>query len=442
VLGLAAPPAWSSELQSGTVDPRREQKPTEDKAETAEDEPQESPEKPEEEQEEDKGKQEDESKGPAWREHLYWADGLYLDSGWNNLKVRFGTAVQNDTAGYANTESAEELIGQPIENGVEWRRARAHAEGTFGTHFQFKFMYDFTAAEPPNLKDSYFGLRNLPIPSLEIIAGRFKAPLGLEGYTGSNSITFMERGLTNAFLPSRNTGLLFHGDLPRKRIRWAIGFLQPETDNIDLSNTDNLGLSGRFAGAFHPGGDGPLVHLGLDLWRRNVDTSIELASRPESNLAPNFVDTGNVPATGLNVGAIEVAVAEGPLSFQGEFVPTQVTGEDRDSLFFYAFYAMASYFLTGETRPYISGEGRFGRPHPKRELRDGTGGRGAFEVAARFSRIDLSDRGVEGGVLNDITGAFNWYPTYHTRVMSNVIWANLEGADPVWIFQMRLQIAF
>jgi phosphate-selective porin len=63
-------------------------------------------------------------------------------------------------------------------------------------------------------------------------------------------------------------------------------------------------------------------------------------------------------------------------------------------------------------------------------------------VAFRFSRIDLDDGNFSGGRLNDLTAAFNWYPTYHMRVSSNVIRAKLNTADPVWIFQMRLQVAF
>ncbi len=297
---------------------------------------------------------EDEDEGPSWRDHLYWSDGLYLDSTWNNLRIKFAGDVQNDTAGYANTESAEEAIGQPIENGVVWRRARLYADGTFGVHFHFRFRWDFTAANPPNLQDAYFGVRELPIPTLEIIAGRFKTPLSLEGYTGSDDTTFMERSLANAFLRSRNSGVLFYGDAPRHKIRWAIGVLQPESENVSLKNTDNIGISGRFAGAFHPGGGKTLVHLGIDLWRRNVEEAIEFGSQPESNLAPNLVDTRDIPSDHLNIGVIENAVQRGRWSFQGEFVPATVESDAGD-LFFYAFYVMGSYFLTGESRPYIAG---------------------------------------------------------------------------------------
>ena len=281
-------------------------------------EPEAAPEEPEE---------EGEDEGPSWRDHLYWSDGLYLDSTWNNLRVKFAGDVQNDTAGFLNTESAEEAIGQLIENGVEWRRVRLYTDGTFGTHFHFRFRWDFTASNPPSLQDAYFGIRKLPIPTLEIIAGRFKAPLGLEGYTGSYDTTFMERSLTNAFLPQRNSGLLFYGDAPRHKMRWAIGVLQPETENISLTNSENIGLSGRFAGAFHPKGGKTLVHLGIDLWRRNVEDTVEFGFQPESNLAPNFVDTRDILSDHVNIAVIENAVQKGRLSFQGEFVPASVESD-------------------------------------------------------------------------------------------------------------------
>ena len=114
------------------------------------------------------------------------------------------------------------------------------------------------------------------------------------------------------------------------------------------------------------------------------------------------------------------------------------TGDPR----FYGFYAQASYMLTGETRPYRAEYGTFARPRPAREFRDGHGGKGAMELAFRFSRIDLDDEGVSGGRLNDLSVGFNWYPVHRTRVMLNYILANRSDAEPVSIFQGRLQVAF
>ncbi len=65
-------------------------------------------------------------------------------------------------------------------------------------------------------------------------------------------------------------------------------------------------------------------------------------------------------------------------------------------------------FLRRKHRPYKVSSGAFGRVHPKREFRDGAGGLGAFEVAFRFSRMNLDNKDVlGGGRLNDVTAVFN-----------------------------------
>ena len=371
-----------------------------------------------------------------------WDAGLHIHGKWDYLHVKIAGDVQNDTAGYVNTESAEEFLGTAIESGVEWRRVRAYAEGRLFRHVEFKLRYDFTAGNPPNLKDAFLRIVHLPIPDVGLTAGRFKAPLGLDGFTGADDLAFMERSLlSEAFLPSRNTGLMLHGSLPERRIRWSFAVLQPEANNIDLSNTDNLGWSARFAYAFTRGKQAStLVHLGADFWRRNVSDSIQYATSPESHLAPFFVDTGDIPAETSDITVFESAVQKGRVTFESEFALAKVNHTGLDSLLFHGFYAQASWFLTGEKRPYRTDRGTFTRPYPKRSIRDG--GTGAMELGFRFSRIDLDDQGFLGGTLNDWSVGFNWYPTYHLKVMFNGILADLKGAKPVGILQMRLQVAF
>ena len=62
----------------------------------------------------------------------------------------------------------------------------------------------------------------------------------------------------------------------------------------------------------------------------------------------------------------------------------------------------ASWFPTGETRPYIAEIGNFGQIVPKHDY-------GAVELAARLSRIDLTDKDITGGVEQNITFGVNWY---------------------------------
>jgi phosphate-selective porin OprO/OprP len=373
---------------------------------------------------------------------VHWDAGLHIEGKWHFLHVKIGGDVQNDTAGYLSTGSAEERLGTAIDSGVEWRRARVYAEGRVLRHLVFKLRYDFTAGNPPNLKDGHVSFVNLPIPTAGLTLGRFRAPLGLDGYTGVDDLVFMERSLpSEAFLPTRNTGFMLHGDSPNRRTRWSLAVLQPETDSIDLSNSDNLGWSARFANAFSRGEGGKtLVHLGVNFWRRNVSDTIRYATRPESHLAPFFADTGEIAAESANVTVLESAVQTGRVTFESELALVRVLRTGAQSLHFHGFYAQASWFLTGEKRPYRAARGTFTRPYPKRSVRDR--GPGAMEVGFRFSRVVLDDHDVRGGTLNDWSVGFNWYPTYRVKVMLNGILADLGGSKPVGILQMRLQVAF
>ncbi len=373
---------------------------------------------------------------------FHWDDGLHFTGPGARLKIKFGGAGEIDTTGFSRDEPLDTALGD-LEGGVQWRRARLYAEGLFKERFEFKFQYDFASGNPPNLKDAYVGLRglNLPFLPLDIRVGRFRAPLSLEGYTGANNTTFIERGLITAFLPSRNSGIMFHGDSLRHLIRWNVAWVQEE-DDFGVEISSNSSLTARFAAAFRPNDD--LIHVGADYTRRNAekDGTLRFLERPEAHLAPQFVDTGDFPAEKFQQGMVEAAFVRGPFSLQGEFVQTFMDAPEVGNPRFHGFYVFASYFFTGESRPYSVDRGSFGRPHPKTEYRDSPGALGAFELAFRWSRLDLTDKDVDGGELTDFTVGLNWYATHATRIMFNGIVATRKGVKPVGIFQVRLQVAF
>jgi len=372
-----------------------------------------------------------------------WDAGLHILGLGDHLQLKIGGDAQNDTVGFVGSDSVQQALETQLQGGVEWRRARLYAQGRLYRHLEFELRYDFAAGNPPNLKDAYVSLVDLPIHGLSVSAGRFKTPLGLDGYRAADDLAFMERSLpTTAFLPSRNTGVMLRGKAPGARFRWSIAVLQPEADNLDFSETDSLGVSARLAYAFQVGAKkDTLVHLGADYWRRNVSDTIRYATRPESNLAPFFADTGEMAAASAQVAVVEAAFQRGSWTAQGELMVARVdtSAAGAGSPAFHGFYAQATRFLTGERTAYRAERGTFARPYPRHGIREG--GAGAMEVALRYSRVDLGDQAVEGGVLSDWTAGFNWYPTYHLRVMLNAILAHRRGSSPVGIFQMRLQLA-
>ena len=137
--------------------------------------------------------------------------------------------------------------------------------------------------------------------------------------------------------------------------------------------------------------------------------------------------------TGLNdlqVADAETAFVYGPLSIQSELFAATADNQKGPSNQFYGGYAFVSYFLTGENRPYNRKMGVFDRVRPYEDffrVRTCDGnvctGHGAWEVAYRFSYIDMMDglttKGA--GMATDHTLGLNWYLNPFTRVMFNYV---------------------
>ncbi len=177
-----------------------------------------------------------------------------------------------------------------------------------------------------------------------------------------------------------------------------------------------------------------------------------LRARPQSHLADRIINTEFAPfepQESWTLGA-ELAGVFGPLSFQSEYMYTEIDQNTFDSANFSGWYVMGSYFLTGEHRAYKTSNGVFSRLRPKKNFTTDEGGWGAWEVALRYSQLDLQNRMAtvdSGDELDDITVALNWYLNPNTRVMWNYVHAELDdtlhnGEVEEDIFQMRFQVDF
>ena len=109
---------------------------------------------------------------------------------------------------------------------------------------------------------------------------------------------------------------------------------------------------------------------------------------------------------------------------------------------FWGTYVLVSYFLTGEQRPYQRRRGIFGRVPLRQRFSWKDRYFGAWEVAARYSHLDLNDRDIRGGNLSNFTLALNWYVLPNVRLMGNWVRAHLNGVGDSNIFQMRFQIDY
>jgi phosphate-selective porin OprO/OprP len=131
----------------------------------------------------------------------------------------------------------------------------------------------------------------------------------------------------------------------------------------------------------------------------------------------------------------------GRFSWQTEVLSTRVQREGHSDIGF-KVPRPSGWFLT-MIRNYTAGTNLRGG-NPKGPLFKG--GKGAFELAARASYVDLTDKDITGGTESNISLGLNWYLNSQIRVMTNLIkvlnvdrpGSPYDGVDPL-IIALRLQ---
>jgi len=318
------------------------------------------------------------------------------------------------------------------DDGGEVRRGRLYAKGKIGDNWDYKIQFEFSG-DSPELRDGYLRYKGLGPGTLWL--GNYKQPTSLEVLGSSKYTTFMEAGLATAQAEGRRMGVGYqlHGDH-----YVAMASLFGDEANGEAEGT---GIVGR--GVWIPINTGNhVVHLGGSISRQEPQNGVaRIRVRPESHVTDDrILDTGTI--TGVdNVlrPGIESAVVWDRFSAQAEWVQGDLSrsGGNPD-LTFDGWYAYGSFFLTPDRRNYVGKEGVFDKVKP-------TGKGGAWEVALRYSTLDLTDQDVLGGSGDAVTVGLNWYPNEYLRFMANYTAVDTDevaGNDDPNVIQVRMQIAF
>ncbi|NGM47983.1 porin [Caulobacter sp. 602-2] len=312
-----------------------------------------------------------------------------------------------------------------------------------------------------------------------LLIGNQKAA-SLEGLTSFKSMTFMERG---AFGDVIDAGYALSLQAVRTGTNWSLwGALQG--DNINRTDAvggydpnqavERLGATVRATWSPQLSPDDRL-HLGAWVRRRDrggetgftYSAAANTAFRPQASSGATLFSTGAVGDGDTTVG-LEAAWVHHALSLQGEAARIRVDRIGTDvsqalggpNFDIVTAYGSASWFATGETRPY-NPNGSFGRIRVAHPL--DRGGFGALEFAARYDYADFSDMGANGvaalsaqtglataGTYRAVTLGANWYPYAYVRLSGNLTRARIDnrpvaGAQldaDVTVAQARLQLEF
>ncbi len=427
-----------------------------------------------------------------------------------NFKITGFT--QLDTAFYQQDAKNMALVGD-AQDGTGFRRARLAVNGKVAEFTGYQLEVDFATAGRPSFFDCFVEQSNLPVLGAVKI-GQFCQPFSVDSLTGFRNLTFLERSLPFlAMVPFRRVGAQASDTTEDQRTAWAyslyrsggfnnaplgddrfatdfgdIGGYAVSTRITHLLQYDDLtpdrylwhvgggynfsvlaandalgsGVTGN-AGTprpFYQARTNPEFGFGYSEFGSNFGTAV--------NGTPNFVDTGRYEANSFHLFGLETVYQHGPLGITAEYMATAVNSV-AGPVYYQGAYAQVAYRLTGENRLYDKKLGTLGKIIPYTELiplkRDGIRGWGAFEVAARWSVIDLRNpddldghyynaganafnttANAGNGVLNDSTVGVTWFLNAYTKVQVNWIHAMVDntasGFSDANLYVSRVQVDF
>ncbi len=366
--------------------------------------------------------------------------GLKITSADKRYSAKVGTYMQLDTATYKGAEEVDH------NSGTEMRRGRLYLQGTLDKDWQYKFELELFGSSGTELTDGY--VRYSGLDSANITAGHFKVPFSQEQLMSAKEVPFMERSLANAFVISRAPGVMVSSGGEH----WsAAGMIMGERLYSNTGEDEGGGVSGRFTWAPVASTDNSL-HFGISGQFREPTQAVggetaRFRARPESHQTDEYlINTGTITdVNDLQLYGLEVASHFGNTFLQAEYLQADVNRDNDADLSFNGWYAQGAWVLVGNPRTYNAATGLYGGVSSDYAL--GTGGIGAWELALRYSSMDLSDADIDGGKEDNVTIGVNWYPTRNLRLSGN--WVHVVDIDggpndgeSLHAIQVRMQLAY
>lgn len=359
------------------------------------------------------------------------------------------------------------LFGGNPADSFGFRRIRIGIKGEVNENMFYKIQTEFAGANNFQFRDVLFGFKDLPFLQ-KVTIGNHKRPYNLDQLNSSNDNIFLDRPfIGDAFNDNaRRLGVSTEGHTDDLKYNWRSGVYNLQNvQSIGSFSGDNYQLEVASRYAATPwydecsGGRGYL-HLAVSSAHRFPDGLGPNNLSEFSTIAESL--SGNILATGPIFGAesesllgLETVLNIGPFQAGAEYAEAFVDRFEPvgSNLNFHGGYLYASYILTGEHHPWNRKNGTLGRLKPFENFFavrdcncDVKRGKGAWEIAARYSYIDLNDEDIAAGSAESLTIGLNWYWNQNARMQFNYINGDAEQAgvaDGTYdIFGLQFEIFF
>lgn len=340
--------------------------------------------------------------------------------------VRIGGRLDADIAHYDQDVT-------PLESGADLRRLRLELGGRLTHKLRYYTDPDFTDG---NYQAQSAWLSYRINKRNALYAGRVEIPFSLQQVTNSQSNLFMERALPASLSPHYGTGLayMFKGD------QWSFrtGVFGDDWMNFGGTTDSGTAIAARLGRRLRSGDSG--IWLGASAMYQQPTQPEQFQARPESSVtSEHLVNTGRISNVheSLRMG-LEGVWKNDHWSVQGEWA--HYTGDRNEA----ANVNLGGGYL--EVSRMFNGRRRFNFRRGEWMLPE-VGEKGAFELAARVSQVDLQDGPVTGGRETNFSLALNYYINPINRIMFNWIKVdahpNNDGIDESpSILQVRFQVGF
>ena len=370
---------------------------------------------------------------PRGRPTIATADG--------RRSLALGGLMQFDVGGYFQNVNPNTEFPH-LNNGVNLRRGRLYFLGTFD---------DFTANITPDFGDRPDGVVSLfeanvnyiGIKPLTFTVGYYHPWVSLDDATNPANELFLERpGIVNVYRRlAAGIARASLGTNAATEDYFASAYLTGPrfgAQQPTLLNGEQLGLVGRLAVRPYHDDDWNL-HAGVSgqtVFHPNViangtpgvsRTTLDFGVDAELEIDFNeLVNTGPLSARGANAYGSALGASWRNFLVMSEYYQINVNqsklpGVPSPTLGFNGGYVDLAWVLTGEPIPYDITRAAWSRPKPLHPFSLEDGGIGAWEIAARYSALNL-DSNIIPGVPQSVTGgvyggqqqvaslALSWYP--------------------------------
>ena len=322
--------------------------------------------------------------------------------------------------------------GSEFRSNAALRSASLDLNGGFGEDFMYTLALDMSSDRSINITDAYITYKGIKTfgENFNVYLGQINPAFSLENTVSSKWLPFLERSLpATTFGPRQGVGAGF--------LKWGERYsfgatitVPKQGDETSTGKADLIGVGARLVYVHFKAAENQLFQVGVSAHTENKRTTTIFMPYPEARVrnsaAATVVTTGTsaLQASRVTTFDVELSGQNGPLYGEVEYQRAKVNrhADQGGSLTFDGYHAQVAYVLTGESRTYKPELKHFAQVKPESEG-------GAWEIAARYSRINLKDKDIDGGDAKNITLGVNWYLTNNVKISANYIKSKLRAAN-------------